>query len=123
MSKRSPTKFSDEARQRIAEAQRRFWAKPENRAARIEQIRAAMKDKAEAGVASEAPASRSPSPETRARLAAASRNYWARKKAVEVPKWVPDSLADEYREIASLFGEESAASQIRRLKREMIGPH
>ncbi len=40
-------------------------------------------------------------------------------KKVEVPKWVPDDLAEEYVYIARRNGEEDAASHVRKLKREM----
>lgn len=36
-----------------------------------------------------------------------------------IPWWVPDSLVDEYREIARATCEEDAAAHCRRLKREM----
>lgn len=36
-----------------------------------------------------------------------------------VPAWVPHSLRRIYRDIAQISGEEEAASQVRRLKRQM----
>lgn len=38
--------------------------------------------------------------------------------AVIVPKWVPADLAGEYLDHAKLYGEEAAASHVRRLKAE-----
>ena len=37
-----------------------------------------------------------------------------------VPHWVPASLLDEYREWMKLYGEEAAASHVRKLKAEML---
>lgn len=43
----------------------------------------------------------------------------ARKARVVVPGWVPRCLVDEYVETAIADGEESAASRVRLLKREL----
>ena len=53
-------------------------------------------------------------PEFKARMKA--RN--AGPKGVEIPKWVPGDLHDEYLEYAAMNGEEFAASHCRRLLRE-----
>jgi hypothetical protein len=41
-------------------------------------------------------------------------------KGVEIPKWVPTDLHDEFLDIAAKEGEERAASHVRRLKKEMM---
>jgi transcriptional regulator with XRE-family HTH domain len=41
------------------------------------------------------------------------------REPIAIPAWVPFSLRTEYREIASRFDEEEAASQIRSRKRNM----
>lgn len=38
---------------------------------------------------------------------------------VEVPRWVPRALVDDYLDHAALYGEEAAASHVRALKREI----
>ena len=38
--------------------------------------------------------------------------------ALEVPRWVPEALVDEFLDAAALYGEEAAAALVRRLKRE-----
>ncbi|MFT4275567.1 MAG: hypothetical protein QM576_04335 [Rhodopseudomonas sp.] len=53
-------------------------------------------------------------PEICARMAAAKTS-----RGVEVPKWVPADLIVDYAEAAKLYGEEQAASIVRRMKREM----
>ena len=57
---------------------------------------------------------RNADPEFKARMKA--RNAGA--KGVEIPKWVPGDLHDEYLEYAAMNGEEFAASHCRRLLRE-----
>ena len=57
---------------------------------------------------------RNADPEFKARMKA--RN--AGPKGVEIPKWVPGDLHDEYLEYAAMNGEEFAASHCRRLLRE-----
>ena len=76
------------------------WLDPAIRARRLDAIRAAMaKPEYQAGYRRGLDAAR-----------------------VEVPAWVPDGLAPEYREIAVADGEEAAARHCRRLKREMTEP-
>ena len=53
-------------------------------------------------------------PEFKARMKA----LHAGAKGVEIPKWVPGDLHDEYLEYAAMNGEEFAASHCRRLLRE-----
>lgn len=57
-------------------------------------------------------------PEFRARNAAAVKASKAGAKGVEIPKWVPVDLHDEFLEAAAWQGEEFAASHCRRLKHE-----
>ncbi len=54
-------------------------------------------------------------PEFRARNAAAVK---ANGTGVQIPRWVPPSLVDDYIDIAVLEGEETAASRVRRMKQE-----
>ena len=58
-------------------------------------------------------------PEFRAKQAAAVKAAMAGAKGVEIPKWVPTDLHDEYLESAGWQGEEFAASHCRRLLRDM----
>ena len=58
-------------------------------------------------------------PEFRAKQAAATKAAKAGAKGVEIPKWVPVDLHDEYLEAAAWQGEEFAASHCRRLLREL----
>ena len=57
---------------------------------------------------------RNADPEFKARMKA----LHAGAKGVEIPKWVPGDLHDEYLEYAAMNGEEFAASHCRRLLRE-----
>lgn len=57
---------------------------------------------------------RNADPEFKARMKARH----AGAKGVEIPKWVPGDLHDEYLEYAAMNGEEFAASHCRRLLRE-----
>lgn len=58
-------------------------------------------------------------PDFRARKAAAVKAARAGAKGVEIPKWVPIDLHDEYLEYAAWHGEEFAASHCRRLLNEL----
>ena len=42
-----------------------------------------------------------------------------KRRRIPIPKWVPQFLHEEYREFAVIYGEEGAASHVRRLKAEM----
>jgi hypothetical protein len=49
----------------------------------------------------------------------------ARKKAwagvnIDIPRWVPKELIDDFIDVAKERGEEAAASHVRKLKREMV---
>jgi len=54
----------------------------------------------------------------RCHMAAATKASKAGAKGVEIPKWVPVDLHDEFLEAAAWQGEEFAASHCRRLKHE-----
>jgi hypothetical protein len=41
------------------------------------------------------------------------------KRRVPIPKWVIPEFRDEYQSVGALFGEEKAASHVRRLLAEM----
>ena len=58
-------------------------------------------------------------PDFRARNAAATKASKAGAKGVEIPRWVPVDLHDEYLEAAAWQGEEFAASHCRRVLREL----
>lgn len=47
----------------------------------------------------------------------------ARRMVARVPAWVPDDLVDRYIKLARRDGEEDAASEIRRVKRERAQQH
>jgi hypothetical protein len=104
-----------EVRARMSQASKKAWADPEVRARISQASKKALAD-----------------PEVRARMSQASKKAWADPevrarikatrcgaKGILIPKWVPLDLQDEYLEIAATDGEESAASHIRKLKREM----
>ena len=57
-------------------------------------------------------------PEFKAQASARMKARNAGAKGVEIPKWVPGDLHDEYLEYAAMNGEEFAASHCRRLLRE-----
>ena len=57
-------------------------------------------------------------PEFKAQASARMKALHAGAKGVEIPKWVPGDLHDEYLEYAAMNGEEFAASHCRRLLRE-----
>ena len=86
-----------EVRARMSQARKKAWADPEVRARMSQARKKAMAD-----------------PEVRARIVTAR----AGAKGVEIPKWVPVDLWDEFAEIAALNGEEAAASHCRRLKHD-----
>ena len=85
----------------MSEARKKAWADPEVRARMSEASKKALAD-----------------PEVRARM---SVNIKRAKRGcvVEVPKWVPSALVDDYLDVAGSHGEEAAASFVRQLKREM----
>ena len=86
-----------EVRARMSQAHKKAWADPEVLARMSQASKKAMAD-----------------PEVRARIVTAR----AGAKGVEIPKWVPVDLWDEFAEIAALNGEEAAASHCRRLKHD-----
>lgn len=43
----------------------------------------------------------------------------AKDLGIEIPEWVPDRLRVEYADCAVTHGEETAASYVRRLKKEL----
>jgi hypothetical protein len=99
MSQASKKALADpEVRARMSQARKKAWADPEVRARMSQASKKALAD-----------------PEVRARMKAAR----AGAKGVEIPKWVPVDLWDEFLEMAAYQGEEAAASHIRRLKHEM----
>jgi hypothetical protein len=51
---------------------------------------------------------------------AGSKREAIRRRAIVMPRWVPPDLAPDFRDFARLFGEEEAASRVRRLKREAM---
>ena len=98
MSQASKKALADpEVRARMSQARKKAWADPEVRARMSQARKKAMAD-----------------PEVRARIVTAR----AGAKGVEIPKWVPVDLWDEFAEIAALNGEEAAASHCRRLKHD-----
>jgi len=44
----------------------------------------------------------------------------AKERGVEIPEWVPEVLRHEYADAALAHGEETAASHVRKLKKEML---
>ncbi|AWN51422.1 DUF6551 family protein [Methylobacterium sp. 17Sr1-1] len=44
----------------------------------------------------------------------------AAKGGITIPAWVPDDLIEDYRDVASLEGEERATSHVRKLKRKAV---
>ena len=79
--------------------------------ARMKALHADPEFKAQASARMKA---RNADPEFKARMKARH----AGAKGVEIPKWVPGDLHDEYLEYAAMNGEEFAASHCRRLLRE-----
>jgi len=85
----------------MAAAVKANWQDPEFRARNAAAVKANWQD-----------------PEFRAKQAAATKASKAGAKGVEIPKWVPVDLHDEFLEAAAWQGEEFAASHCRRLKHE-----
>jgi hypothetical protein len=59
------------------------------------------------------------SPEHRRAISEANKGRRLGKEPCELPKWVPPALVAEFFDCAEIYGEEAAASHIRKLKREM----
>lgn len=97
---------ADSFRQKISESRKEWWANPENKEARREQVRQQWQDD-----------------ETRAKMLVKRKPkpYKPREpRLVVIPQWVPDAFHEDYRRIAKTYGEEKAASHCRALKREMM---
>lgn len=110
------------ARANMAAAARRRWADPayaakmvasQRAVARTPEARARFSEKAKLAWAD---------PEKRAARLEALRAERIKRWRGSVPGWVPESLREEFREIAALSDEIEAARRVRRLKAEMGAP-
>ena len=108
-----------EFRAKQAAATKANWQDPEFRARNVAAVKANWQDPEFRAKQAAAVKANWQDPEFRAKQAAATKAAKAGAKGVEIPKWVPVDLHDEYLEAAAWQGEEFAASHCRRLLREL----
>ena len=105
-------------RERNAAATKANWQDPAFRERNAAAVKANWQDPAFREKQAAATKANWQDPAFREKQAAATKAYHAGCKGVEIPRWVPDDLRDEYLDAAAWQGEEFAASHCRRLKSE-----